>query len=220
MVISSIDLKGGRVVQLKNGKDLILERDDAEALIDEFNFYGEVAMIDLDAAMGKTDLKGDTANTPILKRLLRKGNVRTGGGVRSVKRAKELISLGAEKVIVGSAAFRSDAKSGGDILNTEFLEELVAAIGKQRVIISVDSLEGNIAVKGWTETLQVPLVEAARAAEKYCSELLFTCVEKEGCMQGTDMSLVKKLSYEDSCRVVAAGGVKNVKENYEHEKIR
>ena len=157
MVISSIDLKGGRVVQLKNGKDLILERDDAEALIDEFNFYGEVAVIDLDAAMGKTDLKGDTANTPILKKLLRKGNVRTGGGVRSVKRAKELISLGAEKVIVGSAAFRSDAKSGGEILNTEFLEELVAAIGKQRVIISVDSINGNIAVKGWTETLQVPL---------------------------------------------------------------
>lgn len=219
MVISSIDLKGGRVVQLKNGKDLILERDDAEALIDEFNFYGEVAVIDLDAAMGKTDLKGDTANTPILKRLLRKGNVRTGGGVRSVKRAKELISLGAEKVIVGSAAFRSDAKSGGDILNTEFLEELVAAIGKQRVIISVDSLEGNIAVKGWTETLQVPLVEAARAAEKYCSELLFTCVEKEGCMQGTDMSLVKKLREAVSCRVVAAGGVSSVEEISALEKI-
>lgn len=219
MVISSIDLKGGRVVQLKNGKDLILERDDAEALIDEFNFYGEVAVIDLDAAMGKTDLKGDTANTPILKRLLRKGNVRTGGGVRSVKRAKELISLGAEKVIVGSAAFRSDAKSGGNILNAEFLEELVAAIGKQRVIISVDSLEGNIAVKGWTETLQVPLVEAARAAEKYCSELLFTCVEKEGCMQGTDMSLVKKLRDAVSCRVVAAGGVSSVEEISALEKI-
>ena len=219
MVISSIDLKGGRVVQLRNGKDLMLERDDAEALIDEFNFYGEVAVIDLDAAMGKTDLKGDTANTPILKRLLRKGNVRTGGGVRSAKRAKELISLGAEKVIVGSAAFRSDAKSGGDILNTEFLEELVAAIGKQRMIISVDSLEGNIAVKGWTETLQVPLVEAARAAEKYCSELLFTCVEKEGCMQGTDMSLVKKLRDAVSCRVVAAGGVSSVEEISALEKI-
>lgn len=219
MVISSIDLKGGRVVQLKNGKDLILERDDAEALIDEFNFYGEVAVIDLDAAMGKTDLKGDTANTPILKKLLRKGNVRTGGGVRSVKRAKELISLGAEKVIVGSAAFKSDAKSGGEILNTEFLEELVAAIGKQRVIISVDSINGNIAVKGWTETLQVPLTEAACAAEKYCSELLFTCVEKEGCMQGTDMTLVKKLRDAVSCRVVAAGGVSSVEEISELEKI-
>ncbi len=219
MVISSIDLKGGRVVQLKNGKDLILERDDAEALIDEFNFYGEVAVIDLDAAMGKTDLKGDTANTPILKKLLRRGNVRTGGGVRSVKRAKELISLGAEKVIVGSAAFRSDAKSGGEILNTEFLEELVAAIGRQRVIISVDSINGNIAVKGWTETLQVPLTEAARAAENYCSELLFTCVEKEGCMQGTDMSLVKKLREAVSCRVVAAGGVSSVEEISALEKI-
>lgn len=219
MVISSIDLKGGRVVQLKNGKDLILERDDAEALIDEFNFYGEVAVIDLDAAMGKTDLKGDTANTPILKKLLRKGNVRTGGGVRSVKRAKELISLGAEKVIVGSAAFKNDAKSGGEILNTEFLEELVAAIGKQRVIISVDSLNGNIAVKGWTETLQVPLTEAACAAEKYCSELLFTCVEKEGCMQGTDMTLVKKLRDAVSCRVVAAGGVSSVEEISELERI-
>ena len=219
MVISSIDLKDGRVVQLRNGKDLILERDDAEALIDEFNFYGEVAVIDLDAAMGKTDLKGNTANTPILKKLLRKGNVRTGGGVRSVKRAKELISLGAEKVIVGSAAFRSDARSGGEILNTEFLEELVAAIGKQRVIISVDSLNGNIAVKGWTETLQVPLTEAACAAEKYCSELLFTCVEKEGCMQGTNMELVKKLRNAVSCRVVAAGGVSSVEEIRALEKI-
>lgn len=219
MVISSIDLKDGHVVQLKNGKDLVLKRDDADSLIDEFNFYGEVAVIDLDAAMGKTDLKGNTANTPILKSLLRKGNVRTGGGVRSVKRAKELISLGAEKVIVGSAAFKSDAQSGGDILNTEFLDELVAAIGKQRVIISVDAINGNIAVKGWTQTLNVPLVEAAKAAEKYCSELLFTCVEKEGCMGGTDMELVKSLRDAVSCRVVAAGGISSVEEISELEKL-
>ena len=177
MVISSIDLKDGHVVQLKNGKDLILQRDDADALINEFNFYGDVAVIDLDAAMGHTDLKGNTVNTPLLKTLLRKGNVRTGGGVRSVKRARELVSLGAEKVIVGSAAFNASAKSGGEILNTEFLQELCDAIGKQRVIISVDSINGNIAVKGWTETLAIPLVEAVKAAEKYCSELLWTCVE-------------------------------------------
>ena len=134
MVISSIDLKDGHVVQLKNGKDLVLARDDADALIAEFNKYGEVAVIDLDAAMGHTNPKGDTVNTPLLKSLLRKGNVRTGGGVRSVKRARELISLGAEKVIIGSAAWKKDPENNSNVLNTEFLEELVAAIGKDRVI--------------------------------------------------------------------------------------
>ena len=85
MVISSIDLKGGHVVQLKNGKDLVLQRDDADSLISEFNKYGEVAVIDLDAALGNTDEKGNTANTDLLKSLLRRGNVRVGGGIRTVK---------------------------------------------------------------------------------------------------------------------------------------
>lgn len=106
MVISSIDLKDGHVVQLKNGKDLVLQRDDAENLITEFNRYGEVAIIDLDAAMRHTDEKGNTANTELLKSLLRKGNVRVGGGIRDVKKAKQLVSLGAEKVIIGSAAWK------------------------------------------------------------------------------------------------------------------
>src|SRR5574344_1195576 len=104
MVISSIDLKDGHVVQLKNGKDLVLQRNDADKLIADFNMYGEVAVIDLDAAMGHVDEKGNTVNTELLKSLLHKGNVRVGGGIRSVKRARELISLGAEKVITGSAA--------------------------------------------------------------------------------------------------------------------
>ena len=104
-------------------------------------------------------------------------------------------------------------------MNTEFLDELVNAIGKQRIIISVDAINGNIAVKGWTETLSIPLVEAAKAAEKYCSELLFTCVEKEGCMGGTDVTLVKSLREAVSCRVVAAGGVSSVEEIQALEKI-
>ena len=126
MVISSIDLKDGKVVQLKNGKDLVLERDDADSLIQEFNRYGEVAIIDLDAALGNIitegKQKGHTANTSLLKSLLRKGNVRVGGGIRDVKKAKELISLGAEKVIIGSAAFSQD--NSGSILNTAFLDKL------------------------------------------------------------------------------------------------
>ena len=219
MVIASIDLKDGQVVQLKNGKELMLKRDDADALIADFNKYGEVAVIDLDAALGHTDEKGNTVNTPLLKSLLRKGNVRTGGGVRSVKRARELISLGAEKVIIGSSAWNANAKSSDDILNVQFLEELAAAIGRQRIIISVDAINGKIAVKGWTEALDIPLIEGAKAAEKYCSELLFTCVEKEGCMQGTDMKAVEALRNAVSCRVVAAGGISSVEEIEQLEKM-
>ncbi|MBQ9494179.1 MAG: bifunctional phosphoribosyl-AMP cyclohydrolase/phosphoribosyl-ATP diphosphatase HisIE [Treponema sp.] len=212
MVIASIDLKDGRVVQLKNGKSLVLERDDADALIEEFNRYGEVAVIDLDAALGNIDKKGNTKNTELLKQLLRKGNVRAGGGIRSVRRAKELVALGAEKVIVGSAAWNVDATEHSNIINAAFLEELASAIGKQRIIIAVDSIDGNIAVKGWTETANVPLIQGAQLAEKYCSELLFTCVEKEGCMNGTDMALVQQLRNAVKCRVVAAGGVSSVAE--------
>ena len=219
MVISSIDLKDGHVVQLKNGKDLVLARDDADALIAEFNKYGEVAVIDLDAAMGHTNPKGDTVNTPLLKSLLRKGNVRTGGGVRSVKRARELISLGAEKVIIGSAAWKKDPENNSNVLNTEFLEELVAAIGKDRVIIGVDALNGKIAVKGWAETIDVSMVDGAKMAEKYCSELLFTCVEKEGCMQGTNMEMARELREAVKCRVVVAGGVSTEDEVCELEKM-
>ena len=219
MVISSIDLKDGHVVQLKNGKDLVLQRDDGDALIAEFNKYGEVAVIDLDAALRNTDEKGNTKNTELLKSLLRRGNVRVGGGIRDVKKARQLISLGAEKVIIGSAAWNAGRKDGEPILNTTFLEELVAAIGKQRVIISVDAINGKIAVKGWTETANISLIEGAREAEKYASELLFTCVEKEGCMQGTDMDMVRELRDAVKCRVVAAGGVNSLEQVVALEKM-
>lgn len=219
MVISSMDLKDGHVVQLKNGRDLMLQRDDADSLIANFDKYGEVAVIDLDAAMRNTDAKGNTANTKLLKSLLRKGNVRVGGGIRDVKKARELISLGAEKVIIGSAAWNKDRKEGESVLNVAFLEELVAAIGKQRIIISVDAINGKIALKGWTETADITLIEGAREAEKYASELLFTCVEKEGCMQGTDMGMVKELRDAVKCRVVAAGGVNTLEQVVELEKM-
>ncbi|MDD7416712.1 MAG: bifunctional phosphoribosyl-AMP cyclohydrolase/phosphoribosyl-ATP diphosphatase HisIE [Treponemataceae bacterium] len=224
MVISSIDLKDGKVVQLKNGKEKILERDNADELIKDFDKFGETAIIDLDAAMGntETDAKGrvTTANTELLKSLLHKSNVRVGGGIRSAKQAKELISLGAEKVIIGSAAWATgEERAKGEILNKAFLEELAETIGKQRIIISVDAIEGIIAIKGWKETNGIPLIKAAKEAEKYCSELLFTCVEKEGCMQGTNLDYAKQLRQAVKCRVVVAGGVSTLEEIITLEKM-
>ncbi|MCM1320814.1 MAG: bifunctional phosphoribosyl-AMP cyclohydrolase/phosphoribosyl-ATP diphosphatase HisIE [Bacteroides sp.] len=224
MVISSIDLKNGKVVQLKNGKDTIIERDDADALIREFDKYGETAVIDLDAALGNMSAEsggnGATVNTPILKQLLRKGNVRVGGGIKTVKKAKELISLGAEKIIIGSAAWADEEqRNAGTILNTAFLDELTAAVGRQRIIISVDAINGKIAVKGWTETNGIPLIDGARAAEQYAGELLFTCVEKEGCMQGTDMEAARQLREAVSCRVTIAGGISTLEEIVQLEQM-
>ncbi|MBQ2205745.1 MAG: bifunctional phosphoribosyl-AMP cyclohydrolase/phosphoribosyl-ATP diphosphatase HisIE, partial [Treponema sp.] len=146
-------------------------------------------------------------------------NVRVGGGIRDVKKTRQLISLGAEKVIIGSAAWNANRKDGEPILNTAFLDELVKAIGRQRIIISVDAINGKIAVKGWTETANISLIEGAREAEKYASELLFTCVEKEGCMQGTDMGMVKELRNAVKCRVVAAGGVNSLEQVVELERM-
>ena len=210
MIISSIDLKDGKVVQLRQGKDLVLERDDADSLIAEFDKYGEVAIIDLDQALRNVKPDGTTANTAILKSLLRKGNVRVGGGIRDAKKAKELISLGAEKVIIGSAAFTMADGSAG--VNVAFLDQIVQAVGRDRIIVSVDARDGKIAVKGWTESAGIDLVEGAKAVEPYCSELLFTCVEREGTMTGIDMALVERLRAAVKCRLVVAGGVSTVEE--------
>jgi len=217
MIVSSIDLKDGKVVQLRQGKDLVLERDNPEELIAEFDIYGEVAIIDLDAALRNTKPDGSTANTDILKGLLRRGNVRVGGGIRDAKKAKELLSLGAEKVIIGSAAFAlADGTPG---VNTSFLESMVQAIGREHIIISVDSRDGKIAVKGWTESAGIDLIEGALAVEPYCSELLFTCVEREGTMTGIDMSLVHSLRSAVNCRLVVAGGVSTLEEVIALEKL-
>lgn len=217
MVIASIDLKDGKVVQLRQGKDLVLERDDPESLIAEFDRYGEVAVIDLDQALRNVKSDGTTANTSILKALLRRGNVRVGGGIRDAKRAKELVSLGAEKVIVGSAAFTLADGSPG--INEDFLKAFSGAVGRDRVIVSVDARDGKIAVKGWTESAGIDVVEGARAVEPYCSELLFTCVEREGTMTGIDMGLVKRLREAVKCRLVVAGGVSTLDEVVELERL-
>lgn len=218
MVISSIDLKNGHVVQLENGKKLVIERDDAESLTDEFNRFGEIAVIDLDAALGNFDEKGETKNSCILKKILRRGNVRVGGGIRTVEKARHLISLGAEKIIIGSAAWQKN-EAGEISVNENFLRDLHTAIGKSRVIISIDALHGNIAIHGWTETIPVSLIDAAKKLESYCSEFLFTAVEKEGLLGGSDFELAKKLREAVKVRIVTAGGVSSLDEIARLEKI-
>jgi phosphoribosyl-ATP pyrophosphohydrolase/phosphoribosyl-AMP cyclohydrolase len=212
MVIASIDIQGGKVVQLKQGTELVLQRDNALELAAEFNRYGEVAVIDLDAAMGKG------SNKDLIQPLLRNAECRVGGGIASVEQAKEWIRLGAQKVIIGSTAFRDCRKKGVDIDNGEckvnipFLEVLAKKIGRERLIVAVDARQGEIVVDGWKTPTGLPLLESAKAVEPYISELLFTCVEREGTMTGIDLELVKQLRAGVSCALTVAGGVSSLEE--------
>jgi phosphoribosyl-ATP pyrophosphohydrolase/phosphoribosyl-AMP cyclohydrolase len=208
MVIASIDVQGGRVVQLRRGSELALQRDDPQALAAEFDRYGEVAVIDLDAAMGRGD------NRELIKPLLRKAQCRVGGGIRTVEQARELLSLGAQKIILGSRAFRVD---GDFAVNAPFLETMATALGRERIILAVDAGKQSsggyeILVDGWKTATGLDLVESARAVEPYASELLFTCVDREGSLGGIDPEPVKQLRSALSCLLTVAGGVSTLDE--------
>ena len=212
MVIASIDIQGGKVVQLRQGSELVLQRDNAGELAEEFDRCGEVAVIDLDAAMGRGS---GPYNLEMIKPLLRIAECRVGGGVRSPAQAKELVSLGARKIIAGSACFRNPAAKdgpGGFGVNTGFLKGLAGAIGRERVIVAVDARDREIVVDGWKTPTGLNLIKAAGEVEPFASELLFTCVEREGTMTGIDAELVRDLRSAVSCRITAAGGVSTVEE--------
>jgi phosphoribosyl-ATP pyrophosphohydrolase/phosphoribosyl-AMP cyclohydrolase len=206
MVIASIDIQDGKVVQLRQGAELVLQRDNATELAVEFDRYGEVAVIDLDAAMGKG------SNRAMIAPLLRTAECRVGGGIRTPEQAAELVSLGARKIIVGSNAFRDPAKKGEFAVNTAFLAAMADKIGRERLIVAVDARNGEIVVDGWKTPTGLDLVAAAKAVEPYAGELLCTCVEREGTMTGVDFDPARKLRVAVSCRVTIAGGISTLGE--------
>jgi phosphoribosyl-ATP pyrophosphohydrolase/phosphoribosyl-AMP cyclohydrolase len=212
MVIASIDIQNGKVVQLKQGQELVLQRDNAPELAAEFDRYGEIAVIDLDAAMGKP------GNLEMIKPLLRKAECRVGGGIKTPQQAQDMISLGARKIIVGSGAFRDPAKKGAGkeggefAVNIPFLEAMSKKIGRERLIVAVDARAGEIVVDGWKTPTGLDLVEAAKAVEPFAGELLFTCVEREGTMTGIDLAPARKLRESVSCQITVAGGVSTLAE--------
>ena len=200
MVIASIDLMDGKAVQLRQGTEKILERSDVIKLAKEFDKYGEVAVVDLDAVLNKGD------NIETIKKILKIAECRVGGGIRTVEKAKELISLGAKKIIIGSKAFENDK------INHSFLEKLASTIGKDKVIIAVDSLNGEIVTDGWRHKTGLYLFDVINEIEKYASEFLFTCVEKEGTLQGIDMETVGKLVKLTKNKITVAGGISSIDE--------
>jgi phosphoribosylformimino-5-aminoimidazole carboxamide ribotide isomerase len=202
MLIPSIDLRKGKVVQLIQGEKVAIESDDLDGWIEKFSTYPAVQLIDLDAAMGIG------TNDALVREIAQRLPVRVGGGVRSVGRAEDVLAAGAKAVIIGSAFFdvRRSAEEGG-VIKHDFARALADAVGMQRVIGAVDAKAGRVVIHGWKTALPITPVQAVKALEPYCAEFLYTHVDKEGMMQGTDMDAIKAVAAATSCKVTAAGGI-------------
>lgn len=209
MLIPSIDLQNGRIVQLVQGEKLAMASDDVDIWIEKFAAFPKVQLIDLDAAMSRGN------NDALVRRIAARLPCRVGGGVRTVGRAEELLAAGAHAVIAGSALFRGPGQwtagdAGADpsiVINHDFARALADTVGPQRVIAAVDSKGGRVVIHGWKTALPIGPVSAVRALEAYCDEFLYTHVDKEGLMQGTDLDAIRAVREATARRVTAAGGI-------------
>jgi len=202
VIIPCIDLMGGKVVQLVQGRDKALEADGPAAMLEKFKAFPQIQVIDLDAAMG------NGSNDELVELVTSRATTRVGGGVRSSERARTLLERGAYRVIVGTAAF-----------NRSLLKEIAAAIGRERLIIALDSKGGKVVVKGWRESTNASAEQLIPELEPYCSGFLCTYVDKEGMMQGTDLDWFRRLRSLTEHELTAAGGITTVDDIRELDRL-
>ena len=195
MLIPSIDLQAGAVVQLVQGARLAIKDDDVFRWVRRFERYPKVQVIDLDAAKGVGD------NLPIVRQIAGALACRVGGGIRSVARAEDVLAAGARQIIAGSALFKDGRP------DLDFAAQLAGAVGADRIIAAVDSRGGRVVIHGWTTTLPITAVDAVRALEPYCGEFLYTHVDAEGLMRGTDLDAIRAVRDATARRLTAAGGI-------------
>jgi phosphoribosylformimino-5-aminoimidazole carboxamide ribotide isomerase len=200
MIFPCIDLMDGKVVQLVQGREKALEADSPEEMLRRFAAFPEIQVIDLDAAMGRG------SNDDLVRMLASRAAIRAGGGVRTVERARALVEQRVRKVIVGTSAFNATG------INEEFLTAVREAIGRERLLIALDSKGGRIVIKGWSESTNLTAEEVLSALEPYCSGFLCTYVDKEGMMQGTDLDWFRRLRAATSLELTAAGGITTLDE--------
>jgi phosphoribosylformimino-5-aminoimidazole carboxamide ribonucleotide (ProFAR) isomerase len=200
MLIPSIDLKGGAVVQLVQGERLAIKDDDVFRWVRRFAHFSKVQVIDLDAAMGTGD------NLALVRHVAGALSCRVGGGIRTAERAQDVLAAGARQIIAGSALFK------GGRPDLQFAKALSDAVGRNRVIAAVDSRGGHVVIHGWKTALPLTAVDAVRALEPYCGEFLYTHVDTEGLMGGTNLDAILAVRRATSNRVTAAGGITTQKE--------
>ncbi len=194
MIYPSIDLLGGKAVQLVNGKTKKIELNNPLDLAKQFSITSTIHLIDLNAAFDNGN------NLNLIKKICSFANVRVGGGIRSISYAKKLINFGANKIIIGSKA------------NKKFLQELVKVIPKEKIIVAIDVSNGFVTIEGWRKKTFIKPIQLVKELEPFCSEFIITSVENEGKMQGLNWSLVNEIKNLTRNKLTVAGGISSKKE--------
>lgn len=197
MLIPSIDLMGGKIVQLVQGKQKALESGDFDYWIERFAMYPLVQLIDLDAAMGSGD------NQELIAMICRRLPCQVGGGIRGVEQARKVLSLGAKRVIFGSALLKQGA------IDIGLAENAAKSLGVERLTFAIDSRGGKVAIKGWKEETSVTPAEMVRALNPFCSAFLYTHIDTEGTMEGFPATVARELADLTSNKLIVAGGIRS-----------
>jgi phosphoribosylformimino-5-aminoimidazole carboxamide ribotide isomerase len=196
VLIPSIDLMGGRIVQLERGEELRLAFDDFDYWIDKFSRFPLVQLIDLDAAKRIGD------NRLLMEQIAKRLPVQVGGGIRTAEQAQALLDAGARRVIFGSALFRE----GG--IDAEFAAAVSTRIGRDHFVAAIDTKGGRIAVRGWQDNVDLTPAQAIAALDPYCGAFLYTHVDTEGTMTGFPIEVARGLRKLTSHQIIVAGGIR------------
>ena len=195
MLIPSVDLMGGKIVQLVQGREKRLEFANFDEWITRFSSFPLIQLIDLDAAMGSG------ANAELIEYFVTRLPCQVGGGIRSVDTARQMLDLGAQRVILGSALIRDGT------INLGFAQQLSSELGANHLVFGIDSKGGRVAVRGWREITAISPLEMVRALDPYCSAFLYTHIDTEGTMTGLPLEPVRQLKAATSKQLIVAGGI-------------
>jgi phosphoribosylformimino-5-aminoimidazole carboxamide ribotide isomerase len=195
MLIPSIDLMGGKIVQLVQGEKKKLEFDNFDYWIERFSKYPVVQLIDLDAARGTGN------NCSLVTQIVGQLNCQVGGGIRDVKTAQELLALGARKVIIGSALLTNGR------INQDHARALADALPKSALMFALDSRGGRVAIDGWRTNTAITALDMIRELEPFCESFLYTHIDTEGLMGGIPMETVLAIRRATQRHLVVAGGI-------------
>jgi phosphoribosylformimino-5-aminoimidazole carboxamide ribotide isomerase len=200
MLIPSIDLMGGKIVQLVQGERKVLEFENFEDWIERFSSFPLVQLIDLDAALGTGH------NRDLVREFARRLPCQVGGGIRSVQAVEETLTTGARRVILGTSLIRDGQP------NTIFAEEVARAAGSEKLVFAIDARAQQVAIRGWREVTSLKPVEMIAALEPWCTAFLYTNIDTEGLMQGIPMEAVQQLRLATSRQLIVAGGIASIEQ--------